>query len=184
MKLKKAVFLDRDGIINKDLGYVYKPADFSFVPGFPELAHRLKKLDYLLIVVTNQSGVARGYFSELDVSVFHQKIQGELLARVGVAIDRFYICPHHPDGIVKEYSFECLCRKPKTGLIDMALKQDTIDMNRSFLIGDKASDIELAINSDIKGIQLSNGQYAVHPNAHEVIVSLEDMAKMTWIDAI
>lgn len=184
MTLQKAVFLDRDGVINKDLGYVYKETDFSFVPGFPELALRLKELDYLLIVVTNQSGIARGYFSEEDVTKFHKKIQNELLAKVGVSLDRFYICPHHPEGVVKEYSIDCLCRKPKRGLVDMALKHDSIDLNRSFLIGDKASDIDLSIESGIKGIQLSNGQYEVHPRADEVILSLEELDKINWIDTI
>ena len=177
---KKAVFLDRDGVINKDFGYVYKPSDFSFVAGFPSLASKLKSLDFLLIVVTNQSGVARGYFSEDDVLLFHQKIQAELSLAAGVQLDRFYVCPHHPDGVVAKYAVDCSCRKPKTGLIEQAMKADSIDLSRSFLIGDKASDIDLARAVGIRGIQVSSGKYERHPNAFQVVEELEELSGFNW----
>ncbi len=180
MKPKKAVFLDRDGVINTDLGYVYKPSDFSFVAGFPALASRLKALDFLLIVVTNQSGVARGYFSEDDVLLFHQKIQSELSLAAGFQLDRFFVCPHHPDGVIAKYAVDCFCRKPKTGLIEQAMKADSIDLSKSWLIGDKASDIDLARGVGIRGIQLSNGQYQLHPNAFKVVEELDELSSFSW----
>jgi len=184
MKQRKAVFLDRDGVVNTDLGYVYKPSDFSFVTGFPELARRLKALDFLLIVVTNQSGVARGYFSEDDVLKFHQKIQSELWLAVGIQIDRFYICPHHAEGTIAQYAVDCSCRKPRTGLIDQARSGDSIDLTRSFLIGDKSSDIELALAVGIRGIQVSNRKYPLHPHAFQVVEQLEELSCSTWIQTL
>ncbi len=180
MKPKKAIFLDRDGVINQDFGYVYKPSDFSFVTGFPTLASKLKSLDFLLIVVTNQSGVARGFFTEEDVHLFHQKIQTELSSAAGVQLDRFYVCPHHPDGVIAKYAVDCSCRKPKTGLIEQAMKVDSIDLSRSFLIGDKASDIDLARAVGIRAIQVSSGKYELHPNAFQLVEELDELSSFNW----
>lgn len=174
MNMQKAAFLDRDGIINVDHGYVYKPEDFSFVPNFPDLAYRLKKLDYLLIVVTNQSGVARGLYNLEDVQAFHNLIQTNLYREVGIKIDDFFVCPHHPKGTDHQFSIACECRKPKPGLIDQAIQKFDINLTESFVLGDKASDIELAKKVGIKGFQLINGLYSTHPDADGYITSLKD----------
>jgi D-glycero-D-manno-heptose 1,7-bisphosphate phosphatase len=171
---KKAAFLDRDGVINIDHGYVYKPEDFSFVPHFPELALRLKKAGYLLLVVTNQSGVARGLFTLDDVHVFHDQIQKKLFEQVQIKLDDFFVCPHHPKGNHSQFATDCDCRKPRPGLIDQARQKFDIDLSQSFVLGDKDSDVQLAKMAGIKGFQYLNGLYSSHPSADGYITSLND----------
>ncbi|HOP40371.1 MAG TPA: D-glycero-beta-D-manno-heptose 1,7-bisphosphate 7-phosphatase [Geobacteraceae bacterium] len=139
--LNRAVFLDRDGVINVEKEYLYRIEDFQFLPGVPRSLRLLKEAGFLLIVVTNQSGVARGYFHLADVHRLHRYLQDQL-GSYGVAIDGFYICPHHPDHGTGEYRVECSCRKPMPGLIERAAADFGIDLKRSFLVGDKLSDLE------------------------------------------
>jgi D-glycero-D-manno-heptose 1,7-bisphosphate phosphatase len=139
--LRPAVFLDRDGTINVEKDYLYRVEDFVFIPGAPEAVRRLNQAGFLVIVVTNQSGVARGFFSLDDVAVLHRHIQGEL-AKVGARIDGFYRCPHHPTQGVGEFRRDCDCRKGRPGMLLQAAAEHCIDLSRSFMIGDKAADIE------------------------------------------
>lgn len=139
--LNKAVFLDRDGVINVEKGYLHRIEDFEFLPGVPQALLRLKEAGFLLIVVTNQSGVARGFYPLEAVHELHRYLQGELAA-AGVAIDGFYICPHHPDHGPENQPQDCSCRKPLPGLIEQALDDFQIDPSGSYLVGDKLSDIE------------------------------------------
>lgn len=171
---QRTAFLDRDGIINVDHGYVYRVEDFQFVEGFPELALSLKKLGYLLIVITNQSGVARGLYSLGDVHTFHKQISQQLYEAVGVRIDGFYICPHHPKGNVSAFAIECNCRKPKPGLIEKAMADYAIDLSQSFVLGDKDSDVETALIAGITGFQLASEKYQMHPTLNEAFNSLKD----------
>lgn len=141
--MKKCVFFDRDGTINIDFGYVYQYEQFVFMPNVIEALDRLKKAGFLLIVITNQSGIARGKFSESDVDKLHNQINEELKEKK-LKFDAFYYCPHYKDGIVKKYSIECNCRKPKPGLFLKAKEDFGIDMQHSYLIGNSQTDIMAA----------------------------------------
>jgi len=147
---KPAVFLDRDGVINVDVGYPYRKQDLKFITGAPNAISHLKTSGYLVVVVTNQSGVARGFFSENDVECFHRYIQQDL-QKYHTKIDAFYSCPYHPDAIIKQYRFDHPDRKPKPGMIERAIKDLNIDRSKSFLIGDRLSDIQAAHAAGIPG---------------------------------
>jgi D-glycero-D-manno-heptose 1,7-bisphosphate phosphatase len=138
---KKAIFLDRDGTINEEKDYLHRIEDFAFIPGAPEAIRRLKGAGFLVMVVTNQSGVARGYFSREDVDRLHQHIQREL-AKIGTAIDAFYLCPHHPEKGLGEFKVDCDCRKGRPGMLLQAAAEHGIDLAASWMIGDKRADLE------------------------------------------
>lgn len=146
-----AIFFDRDGVLNKDFGYVYKSEDFKWIPGAMETIKHLKDMGYAIFVITNQSGVARGYFTEEDIKDLHEWINEELFEKYQVKIDGFYYCPHHPTVGQSPYQTKCECRKPKPGLIIRALKDFHIDKSKSYFIGDKDTDIEAASDVGIRG---------------------------------
>jgi len=177
---KKIAFLDRDGIINVDHGYVHKASDLQFVDGFQDLIVRLVKNHFEPVVVTNQSGVARGYFSMEMVNRFHEHLRVTLENDTGVNLTKFYVCPHHPTGMESKYSISCKCRKPKTGLIDAFEKQydRQIDYEKSILIGDKINDIDLAIAKNLKSFQLDTKQYDLHPKADHIVSSLREVIQI------
>jgi D-glycero-D-manno-heptose 1,7-bisphosphate phosphatase len=154
--LKKAVFLDRDGTINVEKDYLYRAEDFQFIDGVPQAIRRLKDAGYLVVVVTNQSGVARGYFSREDVDVLHCHLQSEL-SRVGTSIDAFYFCPHHPQKGVGELRVDCDCRKGRPGLLLQAAADLSIDLKRSFMVGDKVADIEAGCAAGCLSILVRTG---------------------------
>ena len=137
---RKAVFLDRDGTINIDKGFVHRIEDFEFIEGTKDLIKLLNHASFLVVVVTNQSGVARGYYSEEDVKKLHSFITSEL-QKVDAHIDRIYYCPHHPEASIPEYRIDCECRKPKPGMVFQAMKDLNIDPRMSYMIGDSARDI-------------------------------------------
>ena len=141
--MRKAVFLDRDNTLIKDDGYIHEPEKVELLPTVPEGLKLLKKANYLLIVVSNQSGIGRGYFEEKDFHAVNERLQ-ELLKPHGVQIDDFFFCPHRPDE-------NCNCRKPKTGMVEEAAKKWNIDLSKSFVIGDKEIDVMLAFNAGCKG---------------------------------
>ncbi|MCJ8326541.1 MAG: HAD family hydrolase [Campylobacterales bacterium] len=147
---EKAVFLDRDGVINIEKNYLYKIQDFEFVPGvFSSLKH-LQNLNYKLFIITNQSGIAREYYSIEDFNILTKWMVNEF-KKEGIIISSVQLCPHGPKD-------DCLCRKPKTLMIDNILKTFNIDLENSWLIGDKNSDISCAINAKIKNtIQVKSG---------------------------
>lgn len=153
---QKAVFLDRDGTLNVDVAYLYEIDKFQWIPEAKEALVYLAEKGYLLFVVTNQSGVARGYFGEAEVKALHEHIQKEL-APVGVAIEKFYYCPHLKDGTVAKYAVECDCRKPKPGMILQACAEYDIDKQQSFLVGDGARDVESAEAAGIRGYRYTGG---------------------------
>ena len=154
--LRPAVFFDRDGVLNVDVNYLYKIEDFCWMPGAKEAIKYYNDQGYLVFVVTNQSGVARGYYSEADVHNLHKWMQKEL-AEAGARIDAFYHCPHHVQGSVAEYRLDCGCRKPAPGLILQAMEEWPVDKKKSFLIGDKPSDVEAAQTAGIKGYLFPGG---------------------------
>lgn len=137
----KAAFIDRDGVINKDFGYVYRIEDFELIPGVIEALSLLIKNGFLLIIITNQAGLARGYYSYSQLNKLHSYLI-KILINSGVNLDAIYFCPHHPNGIVPSLSIECNCRKPAPGLIFRAEKDFNINLNLSVLFGDKMSDIQ------------------------------------------
>ena len=140
--MTSAVFLDRDGVINVDHGYVSTWERFEFLPGVPDALRALQDAGYLLIVVSNQSGIGRGYYCEADVESLNQAIAQHLGSTVGVTLSGFYHCPHHPTEAEGEFRRQCDCRKPAPGMIRQAVLDHGIDLKTSLLVGDKDSDIE------------------------------------------
>ena len=153
---KPAVFLDRDGTINVDKHYLHKIEDFEFIPGALQAIKTLKNAGYTVVVVTNQSGVARGYFSMGDVIELHEHIQKELAVE-GTGIDAFYICPHHPDKGLGKLRIECDCRKGQPGLLFQASADLGIDLHRSYMVGDKVADIVAGENAGCRAILVLTG---------------------------
>lgn len=147
-----AVFLDRDGVINVDHGYVSTWEQFEFLPGVPEALRELQDAGYLLIVVSNQSGIGRGYYSEADVASLNQAIAQHLESTVGVTLSGFYHCPHHPTEAEGEFRRQCDCRKPAPGMIRQAVLDHGIDVKTSLLVGDKDSDIEAGRAAGVAGL--------------------------------
>lgn len=140
---RKAAFLDRDGVINLDRAYVHRWEDFEFVPGAIEAMRRLAEAGYALVVVTNQSGIARGMYSQAQYQALTHRLR-EHLAGQGVTVAGIYHCPHHPAGRVAEFAVECDCRKPAPGLILRAARELGLSLPDSLLVGDKPSDIQAA----------------------------------------
>ena len=153
---RPAVFLDRDGTINEQMGYINHPSRFKILPGVAEAIKRLNENQFLAIVVSNQSGVARGYFPIELVHVIHDMMRDDLKKK-SAHIDGIFFCPHYPRGAVKEYTGECECRKPQAGLIDQACRSFDIDMSRSYVVGDRYTDIQLAQRCDLKGVMVKTG---------------------------
>jgi len=141
--MRKALFLDRDGVINKEKNYLYKIEDFEFIDGVFETCRAFQERGYLIIVITNQAGIARGKYTEEDYRVLTRWMV-ERFADEGVTINAVYHCPHHPD-----FSGECSCRKPAPGMLEEAKVAFDIDMAASVLVGDKESDIEAGILAGI-----------------------------------
>ena len=146
-----AVFFDRDGVLNRDVGYAHRPDQIEWTPGVVEAIRLANEAGRLVFVVTNQSGVARGYFDEATVQALHRWM-AETLAAQGARIDGFAYCPHHPDGVVAGYARDCDCRKPAPGMIEALIVQHAIDPTRSILIGDKASDLHAAQAAGVRGL--------------------------------
>ena len=155
MTRRPAAFLDRDGVLNVDHGYAHRPEQLEWVAGAPESVRLLNEAGYYVLVITNQSGVARGFFDEAAVKSFHANMQN-VLAGKGAHIDAFYYCPHHPEGTVKAFAMACSCRKPRTGMLEQAAREWPIDLSRSFFIGDKDNDIAAAAAFKVRGIKFDS----------------------------
>ena len=151
-----AVFVDRDGTINEQMGYINHLSRFRILPGVPQAVRMLNRHGFLVLVVTNQSGVARGYYPLDLVKTLHQLLITRIREKNG-NIDGIFFCPHHPAGSVPEFSHNCDCRKPKTGLIEQACKSFEIDLPRSFLVGDMCTDMELARRAGVPGVLVKTG---------------------------
>ncbi len=149
IKLHKCAFLDRDGVINYDYGYVCSRKRLKIMPGVLKTIKLLNKKKYLVTVVTNQSGVGRGYFTEKNVNNLHKFIKVELLKK-GSIIDDFIYCPHHPKAKITKYKKKCSCRKPNIGMIKQIAKKWQVNIEKSFMIGDKETDMRCAIKSNLK----------------------------------
>lgn len=150
-KLKKAIFLDRDGVLNKEVGYLSNPKDFVFLEGSIEALKILKQKDYLLIVITNQAALARGFLTVETLQVIHNKMV-KILKENKISLDDIYYCPHHP-----EFTGPCDCRKPNPGMILKAKLKFNIDIRNSYMIGDTLSDIETGKNAQCKTVLVLTG---------------------------
>jgi D,D-heptose 1,7-bisphosphate phosphatase len=137
---KRALFVDRDGVVIEDTGYLSRPEDVHLIPGCLELLRKARALGYLLIVVTNQAGVAKGKMTSEDVDRVNGRMQAEL-AKLGVALDDIFVCPYHPDGTVPEYAASSLDRKPSPGMVLKAAEKWGLDLEKSIMVGDKDSDV-------------------------------------------
>lgn len=153
---RPALFLDRDGVLNHDTGYLHKISDLAWIPGARETIRRANDRGWLVFVVTNQAGVARGLYDEEAVRTLHRHMRNEL-ATAGAHVDAFEYCPHHPEGVVAEYSKTCDRRKPGPGMIRDLLKAWPVDAPRSLLVGDMPHDVAAAQAAGIRGYQFRGG---------------------------
>jgi D-glycero-D-manno-heptose 1,7-bisphosphate phosphatase len=155
-KTRPAIFFDRDGVLNKDRDYVYKIDDWYWIEGAIEAIKRCNELDYYVFVVTNQSGIGRGYYTEEDVHTIHTYMEDELKNH-GAHIDAIRYCPHHRDALIIEYQMECKCRKPAPGMLRDLLSCWPVDISRSVLVGDKPTDLEAAKQAGIEALLYKGG---------------------------
>ena len=154
--MKRAVFIDRDGTISEEVGYINHPSRFRVFPYAATAIKHLNESGWLAIVVTNQAGVARGYFTEEMIKTVHADMTSEL-ERAGARLDAVYYCAHHPSVGEPPYRFDCDCRKPKPGLITRAVQDFDIDLAGSWMVGDRYSDVELARNAGVQSMFVMSG---------------------------
>ncbi|MEW6221398.1 MAG: HAD family hydrolase [Thermodesulfobacteriota bacterium] len=153
---RPAVFLDRDGTINEQMGYVNHPSRFVLLPGSVEGIRLLNEASWPVVVVTNQSGLARGYFPASCLEAVH-RLLAEALNAGGARLDGLYVCPHHPEAKVAALRQACRCRKPRPGLLEQAAADLDLDLARSFMVGDRWSDLETAAAVGAQGILVLTG---------------------------
>lgn len=154
--MNRAVFLDRDGTINEEVGYLKDLDNLRLIPGAGAAIKRLNEADLKVVLVTNQSGVARGYFTESFVQETHALLE-KMLRNEGARLDGIYYCPHHPKAGNSHYTTVCACRKPGTGLIDRAARDLDIDIKKSYMVGDKWSDVELGHRAGARTVLVRSG---------------------------
>ncbi len=157
--IRPAVFLDRDGTIIEDAGYLSDAAALVLLPGAAAAIRRLNQAGLAVVVVTNQSGVARGLFTEQAVQDVHAALS-VALAREAAVVDAFYYCPHHPDGEIEAYRVACGCRKPAAGLLHGATRDLGLDLARSWLVGDKQLDVDCGVAAGCRTILVRTGKGA------------------------
>lgn len=157
MRVKRnAVFIDKDGTLIIDIPYNVEPEKIELCDGCLPGLKKLQDEGYLLVIVSNQSGIARGCFREEALTAVEMQIK-RMLAPAGIQLDGFYYCPHHPDGIIKPYAMECECRKPQPGMLVRAARKLNIDLSSSWMIGDILNDIEAGNRAGCKSILIDNG---------------------------
>lgn len=179
--MKRAVFLDRDGTICQDRGYQYDPAAIDLLPGAAEALQALRSAGFALVLISNQSGIARGYFTIGQLEEFQQALNLRL-SGFGLKLDGEYYCPHLPQAPLAEYELDCECRKPRPGMIHRAARELGLDPCRSFMIGDKESDMQAGRQAGCRTVRLiSSGE----PGAAAVPPSPEtDFVANSWADAV
>lgn len=153
--MNKAVFLDRDGTINVDKAYLSKIEEFEYLPGVIQGLRMLQDAGFILIIVTNQSGIARGYYTEENFLELNKWMLSDLRKK-GIKIAKVYYCPHHPNGKIEKYKLDCNCRKPKLGMYEEAIEDFDIDLSRSFTIGDKIRDLAICEKTSCRGYLISD----------------------------
>ena len=170
----KAVFLDRDGTINIEKDYLYKIEDFEFLPGAIDGLRILQDAGYILLIITNQSGIARGYYKEEEFHKLNNWMKEELNL-YGIKISDVYFCPHHPEAKVEKYRIDCNCRKPKLGMYEQAIKDYNIDLSQSYTIGDKIRDCAICKGNGCKGFLIAENE------KKEIIQSVKN-GEYEWIE--
>ncbi len=171
--MRKAVFLDRDGCIIEDKDFLTDPSEIRMLPGVAEGLRRLERAGFLLLIVSNQSGVARGYLDETRLEEIHERLT-EMLLEQGVRVAGIYYCPHLPEGTVARYAIECDCRKPKPGMLLEAAKEHDVDLSVSYMVGDMLRDVEAGAAAGCRGILIGEEVPGAWPKAE----SLEEAARM------
>ncbi|HEX4021808.1 MAG TPA: HAD family hydrolase [Acidobacteriaceae bacterium] len=156
-KFARALFLDRDGVVNEEIGYLSRSDQVRFLPGIFDLCRKAQSLGYILIIVTNQAGIARGYYSETEFHVLMQWMTGEF-AREGIRLDRYYFCPHHPEHGVGAYRLDCQDRKPNPGMFLNAATEFHLDLARSIFLGDRCTDMVAGRAAGVGTLVLVEGQ--------------------------
>ncbi|HXU08185.1 MAG TPA: HAD family hydrolase [Blastocatellia bacterium] len=175
--------MDRDGTLNLDIGYVSTPEQLTLYSWAAEAVRLINEAELKAIVITNQSGIARGMYTDENLDAIHQKMIEELAIQ-GAMLDGVYYCPHHPEIGAERYRIECDCRKPKTGMLDRAAREHNIDLSRSFVIGDKASDINLALNAGAHAALVLTG-YGRETETHRDLFPCEPaFVAETLLDAV
>ena len=148
--MNRAAFFDRDGTININTGHLFEPEKLVFIDGTPQLIRRFNEAGYLVIVVTNQAGIAKGYYTEAQMHHLHDVMNHRLREEYAAHIDAFYFCPHHPD-----FTGPCHCRKPETGMLEQAIRDFDIDPAQSYLFGDKPYDIQCGTAMGIQSYEIN-----------------------------
>ncbi|HEY3695711.1 HAD family hydrolase [Phenylobacterium sp.] len=157
---RPALFLDRDGVLNEDHGYVHRWEDFHWIPGAMAAVRAFNQAGWLVFVVTNQSGIGRGYYSEAEMHALHARMR-QALAGEGARIDAFYYCPQHPDATLAAYRHpDPPDRKPNPGMLLRALAEWPVDRARSVMVGDKPADLEAALRAGVRGLLFRGGDLA------------------------
>src|SRR5271168_2571834 len=178
-ELQRALFLDRDGVVNEEIGYLFRPEDVRFVPGIVALCRTAQRLNYRVIVVTNQAGIARGYYSEEDYQRLMQWMQTEL-AREGVGFDAVYHCPFHPEHGLGEYRREHEDRKPGTGMLRRGAREFGVSLEASVLVGDRCSDVAAANAAGLRQAFLIGGtEVGTCPGRYTAITALAEVEQ--WL---
>lgn len=180
--MNRAIFLDRDGTINEDTEYLYKIEDCRFIPGALEAIALLAKTDYKIIIITGQSGIGRGYYTEEDYFILMEYMATKI-SEAGGRIDASYFCPHHPEKAIGKYKIDCNCRKPKISLVEQAKTEFDLDLNKCWMIGDKTDDIKAGENAGCKTILVLTGKagkdnhYEIKPSytAKSLLVAAEQI---------
>ena len=170
---RRAAFLDRDGVINREIGYLHRWEDFEFLPGALQAMKRLHDVGYALVIVTNQSGIARGYYTEADYQALTTKLR-EALAAAGCPAAGIYHCPHHPSGKLAALAVDCDCRKPQPGMLRQAARELGLSMADSFIVGDKLADVEAGRAAGLGRAYLVRSGHALEPGAEEVADAIFD----------
>lgn len=154
---RPVVFLDRDGTLNEEVGYIRNLDDLHLISGAADAVSKLNRAQVAAVLITNQTGAARGYYGEDHIRNLNSRLV-DLLVAAGAHLDSLYYCPHLPEATVAQYAQACVCRKPETGLVEQAFADDrTLDRARSYVVGDKATDVELAQNCGAKGVLVTTG---------------------------
>jgi len=183
---RAAVFLDRDGTMIEDVGYLSRPSDVRWFPWTADAIRLLNRAGFLVVVTTNQSGIARGYYTEDDLRRIHDEMARHLAA-CGAVVDQWLYCPHHPAADLEQYRAACGCRKPEPGMIRQACERTPIDLERSFVVGDKLADVGAAERAGARGILVRTGYGDDVARQHEgrvpgaAYVADDLMAAVAWL---
>lgn len=180
---RRTVFLDRDGTINLEVNYLRRPQDVALLPGAGQAIARLNAAGLVVVVVSNQAGLAKGLFDEGDLALVQLEINRQLKA-AGAKVDGWYFCPHHPEGVVEDLALICACRKPEPGLVRMAAEEMGLELAGSYLVGDRLRDIACAARAGLVGVLVQSGHPDWPPTRDEeepAFVAPDLAAAVDWI---